>query len=219
MASALPVVNMARTPGALDISAEVEVGAHHAVPEMKPRGGSILEVEAEIEARNGQLSVVEILTEVTTTITPLCQSLTETVSAENVDVNGVVPIVLDVLGQVLAIVTKAKADITASISSGVAPLILHGEILDLKAVAKLVGGLIVLIVEVLGLVFKVVGGVHKEVLTIISNIGYILGDILALVLHVVGGLLVVLLPIIHPVISTILDLGLNTLAGVLSLIL
>lgn len=136
---------------------------------MKPRGGSILEVEAEIEARNGQLSVVEILTEVTTTITPLCQSLSksprdsfridnqyflrhgtnivailaETVSAENVDVNGVVPIVLDVLGQVLAIVTKAKADITASISSGVAPLILHGEILDLKAVAKLVGGLIV----------------------------------------------------------------------------
>jgi energy-converting hydrogenase Eha subunit C len=68
--------------------------------------------------------------------------LADTVSAVTADVNALVPAVLELLGEILTVLTKAKADIEAALSSGVVALVLNGKVLDIAAIAQLVGALI-----------------------------------------------------------------------------
>ncbi|KAF5391231.1 hypothetical protein D9757_003037 [Collybiopsis confluens] len=162
-----------------------------------------------LEARCLCQDIHSIITDVTTTLTPIVAELTY-ITHENCTVEVLTPIV----GEIKQVLSTAITEVNALTGKTAVTLLttVDGVLLTVTDVAALVVALLNLIFGALAVVLKVVTEVNvAAVIGLLCEVVEVVAELLQAILSVVGGLLVVLLTLLGDVVfSVIATLGLTS---------
>ncbi|KAG1736611.1 uncharacterized protein EDB91DRAFT_499589 [Suillus paluster] len=163
-------------------------------------------------------SVAVVFTTVFTQIQPLTNQLTY-LTPQNASVAAISPVIAQIKTQLTGAVPQLQALVGQESSVILAPV--DGVVsLTVAALATLIADVLTLLFTALGAVLSIVGGdVHAEILPLLTDLCGVVTSILQIVVTLVGGIIVSLLPLLVPVLSIIVSLGLTGLLSLLGLAL
>ncbi|EEB90395.1 hypothetical protein MPER_11406, partial [Moniliophthora perniciosa FA553] len=157
------------------------------------------------------VSLVTVIQNCTTIITPLIENL-KGLSASDCTADNIRPIVIEIKGALTVAIEQIKVLIGVSVEVVLASG--SGAVISVDECAKLVGGLINLVLEGCGSVLKIVLSVNASaVISIFAELGICISELIKVCVAVVtfdGGLSVILIPIIKNSLGLCVTLGITS---------
>ncbi|KAG7086113.1 hypothetical protein E1B28_003627 [Marasmius oreades] len=157
------------------------------------------------------VSIVTILNNCTSTVTPLLQKLKD-LKADECTADTIGPIVVEIKGVLSFCIEQIKALAGASVEIVLASSV--GVVISVGDCANLVGDLVKLVLNTCAGVLKIaVAAELKAVISIFAELGVVVGTLIQTCVSVVtfdGGLLVVLVPIVKASLGVCIQLGITS---------